>query len=270
MSATRTAICLAIAVGLWAPAAQAYPAYRRLFKANYGQAIRCDLCHSGGGGTERNPYGKAWQAAGERRVSFNKIEAFDSDGDGITNAEELKNGSNPGDKRSTPQRPGNTWAQQDFIPIPNDQLVLVMGAVDTLEASEPDLTPKQLETLTAGVGRIDEIDKYPTLYFGMVAGKRSAVAVFSEVEVRDGQFSTLVGMGTDGRIKKVALFRSGNDSGSIYTEFLKCFEGKTKSQLSEENLKDCPSGSASGPAIHALSLAVRKAMWTITSLYAKK
>ena len=110
---TKRILQVLLSLAVLAPAmrAEAYPVDRRLFQAQYGKAVRCELCHSNGGGTERNGFGKAWQKAGESLEAFKAIEAQDSDGDGVKNLDEIKGGSNPGDARSTPDNPGSRWTR---------------------------------------------------------------------------------------------------------------------------------------------------------------
>jgi hypothetical protein len=73
---------------------------------------RCNTCHTAGGGTVRNPFGKDWEAtypgaedfgltAG---VAFGPLALKDSDGDGFSNQEELAAGTHPGNGTSRPLR----------------------------------------------------------------------------------------------------------------------------------------------------------------------
>ena len=70
-------------------------------RAKYG----CATCHTDPkGGGKRNPFGEDYERiaipAGEKVTK--ELKAKDSDGDGFTNEEELKAGSNPGNPNSTP------------------------------------------------------------------------------------------------------------------------------------------------------------------------
>ena len=65
----------------------------------------CKTCHTGTpkkGEPSLNPYGKDLGAAkgADGKYDFAKVEAKDSDGDGKTNADEIKAGTNPGDPAS--------------------------------------------------------------------------------------------------------------------------------------------------------------------------
>lgn len=70
-------------------------------RARYG----CATCHTDPkGGGQRNPFGEDYNKiaipAGEKVTA--ELKAKDSDGDGYTNDQELKAGSNPGNPNSTP------------------------------------------------------------------------------------------------------------------------------------------------------------------------
>ncbi len=62
--------------------------------------VGCTACHPQGDFKGLNDYGKAYKDAGGSVEAVKLIEASDSDEDGITNAEEIKTGTNPGDSTS--------------------------------------------------------------------------------------------------------------------------------------------------------------------------
>ena len=108
------------AVGLLAamlPAlAQATPTLARSYKSEYGYMPSCNACHSQGGGSTLNTYGKSFKAAGKNLEAFSKIAGQDSDGDGFPNSAESAAKSNPSDKLSTPSKPGNWLDMASLIP----------------------------------------------------------------------------------------------------------------------------------------------------------
>ena len=79
----------------------------RVSKVPHGTKFSCNTCHTSGGGTPLNPFGKDV----ETRVQPNGGESFwnseladlDSDGDGFTNGEEL-------------QDPDGLWAEGSAMP----------------------------------------------------------------------------------------------------------------------------------------------------------
>ena len=102
--------------------AQAMPAYAHLYKQQYGYMPSCHACHTEGGGTPLNNFGKAFKENGKNAAALSKIAALDSDGDGFTNAIEAQAKANAGDKNSTPSKVG-TWLDLASL-IPKEVQVL--------------------------------------------------------------------------------------------------------------------------------------------------
>ena len=96
--------------------AQAMPAYARLYKQQYGYMPSCHACHTEGGGTPVNHFGKAFKENGKNAAALSKIAALDSDGDGFTNAIEAQAKANSGDKSSTPSKAGGWLDLASLIP----------------------------------------------------------------------------------------------------------------------------------------------------------
>lgn len=93
--------------------AHAYPGYLDTFRKHYalraGSALanaKCATCHATAQGGARNPYGKALKAAiGSAAVTeaaLKAVESADSDGDGVSNGEEIAAGTLPGSATSEP------------------------------------------------------------------------------------------------------------------------------------------------------------------------
>jgi hypothetical protein len=87
-------------------AAEARVQYMNVFNGTYpgsavGQKARCQTCHLPAG-KPLNPYGRDFYQfvlrAEFRGANFNLIEHMDSDGDGVTNLDEILNARHPGDK----------------------------------------------------------------------------------------------------------------------------------------------------------------------------
>jgi hypothetical protein len=261
-------LLLSLPVLIPAAPVQAYPVDRRLFQAQYGKAVRCELCHSNGGGTERNGFGKAWQKAGESLEAFKAIEAADSDGDGSKNLDEIKGGSNPGDARSTPDNPGSRWTRGEQIPIPGDQLVMTFGPTDEIQAAEPSLSPEQGRTIEQAIGRpLAQDERFPTLYFAVKDGKRVAVGAFAYPKVNNHRFTILMSIEPSGNLRKVVMFRAGQDSPGMYQPFLACLAGKSRSTLAAAS--GCPEPGGRKSEIRAMTSAVRAALWTVATLFQK-
>ncbi len=81
----------------------------RVQQVPYGSKYSCNTCHTNGGGTPRNAFGKDVESrvspGGNETFWGPELAALDSDGDGFTNGEEL-------------QDPNGTWKQGD--PDPGD------------------------------------------------------------------------------------------------------------------------------------------------------
>ncbi len=74
-------------------------------KAKLGKCITChEKAMPKKGDSAENAYGKALMekalGADKKTYDFTKVEALDSDGDGKTNIDEIKAGTNPGDANS--------------------------------------------------------------------------------------------------------------------------------------------------------------------------
>ena len=96
----------------WSEPTSAKASYLRQLKASYSlpEAANCTYCHNvtknqKPGKGNLNAYGKDVQAElknGGIAPAILAVEGKDSDGDGATNVEEIKLGTMPGDKSSTP------------------------------------------------------------------------------------------------------------------------------------------------------------------------
>jgi len=76
----------------------------------------CTLCHTEVGSFLFNPYGQAFNdQLGTAAEDFKAIENFDSDGDGYTNIQEIRSGTNPGDPKDHPV--GAPSLKRYFLPL---------------------------------------------------------------------------------------------------------------------------------------------------------
>lgn len=101
---------------LLATASFALPPMLKTFETTYTppkngklEKARCVVCHVGPGKTALNPYGKdvKEQVKDTKMLTLanlKAIEAKDSDGDGVSNIDEIKADSLPGDKTSKPAK----------------------------------------------------------------------------------------------------------------------------------------------------------------------
>lgn len=100
-------VSLASAVALVAGTALASMDAQKQMGAAYPDApkAKCGTCHTKAmpkkGDADVNAYGKALGATKkDEKYDFAKIEKLDSDGDGVSNLDEIKKGTNPGDPAS--------------------------------------------------------------------------------------------------------------------------------------------------------------------------
>lgn len=142
--------------GVLAAPAQAMPAFARAYKQQYGYMPSCNACHTEGGGTALNGFGKAFKDAGKTEAAFAKIAALDSDADGAANAAEAAAKANPGDKSSTLKQPGN-WLDMSSL-IPKEVQAQFPGILTWLP-KDAILTPADIaaaKTLGATLSAADE------------------------------------------------------------------------------------------------------------------
>lgn len=187
--------------------ANALPSSARLFQQNYGFKVSCNLCHSNGGGSAPNNYGKAFLRAGANSSAFKKIENNDSDEDGFTNVKEILAKSNPGDKQSTITSQGDWLANAGSIFIPQKELERIFPGLSKFSAIEGSLNTKQLEFLKSKLGKdpVDD-DKVPTFYFAEKDGKKVAVGQFISQQLGEGKgLNTGIAVSTNGKIMKVEI-----------------------------------------------------------------
>ena len=114
ISDTRFPLLLAALVA--SGAAQAEPAFARMYRQAYGYQPSCNACHKDGGGTPLNPCGQQFKDAGESLGAFDKIAKLDADGDGYSNDDEARAKSNPGNAHSTPKDKGDWLDTASLIP----------------------------------------------------------------------------------------------------------------------------------------------------------
>ncbi|MCP4446524.1 MAG: hypothetical protein GY811_14435 [Myxococcales bacterium] len=248
--------------------ADAYPVYRRYFQDHYGKATRCEGCHEYGGSSNRNAFGKAFQEAGEAPSDFAQLDEIDSDGDGASNLAEATAGSNPGDQRSTPESMGRLWKRAlRTIPVPREQLALVMGDSTSLGLMEAEMSEEQVELVREGSGvTAHALDAHPTLYFGSQDGTRQRVAMFRHFRSKHGLFSLLFSVSASGTLERAVLFRAGQHSTGDYREFLACFTGATQDSIPKAGIGACPAAGSRAREMRMISEAVVTGMWTLNVL----
>lgn len=260
----------AIIVMIWATQSFALPSSRRLYEAKYGYKTTCDLCHEKGGGSSSNDYGKAFLRSGANFQAFAKIEGRDSDEDGISNLDEIQARSNPGDPRSTPQKPGDWLAEAGKVPVPEKQLKDLFAGAEAFAAVEGSLNETQVAFVQSNTGEsLTEDDKVPTFYFAIAQGKRYAVAQFIRVEGKKQPMSVSVSVDIKGQIRAVKVLKSEEDKRLGEDAFLKQFIGKTFKDPFKVGT-DLTAVTGQEPLSQAFSSEIRKSLWIIQAVFAKR
>jgi hypothetical protein len=180
---------------LVAGAAQAEPAFARLYKQQYGYAPSCNACHKDGGGTPLNGFGQEFKDAGMNLAAFAKIAALDGDADGVPNADEAAAKANPGSKGSTPQNKGDWLDTASLIPREVQALFPGVRAYLPKDALLTDADIARARTLGAELGKQDE----NTIYIPLQDQRPAGTAIIFPAEFHKKAFFLL--LATDRQLK---------------------------------------------------------------------
>lgn len=141
-------------------AAFSYPWHKKLFQNKYnvsGRTNSCAVCHSRGGKSNLNPYGKSFSETGATLDSLAKIEKFDSDNDGTMNIYEIKTYHYPGDEIDRPSEAEIKKYLAGEIVIPNLERELLetlrcpCGCDDTIATCRCKLIPELKRTIKENI-----------------------------------------------------------------------------------------------------------------------
>lgn len=270
--ATRVAAGLALVVIALGVVTDAFalPSSRRLFEAKYGYKVTCALCHEKGGGSSSNDYGKAFLRAGANGPAFAKIEARDSDDDGVSNGQEIQSRSNPGDPRSIPDKAGDWLADAGKVPIPDKPLKALFPGAEAFAAVEGSLNQTQVALVQEKTGEpLTDDDTVPTFYFAIAQGKRYGVAQFVRVEGKKQPMSVAVALDTKGRITAVKVLKSDDDTRFPEEPFLAQFVGKTTTDSLTVGTDVTPVSGAEALS-QTFSTEIRKALWIVQAVFGKR
>jgi hypothetical protein len=205
--------------------ASATPTNRRLFYRTYGYKTSCNTCHTNGGGSPRNPFGRDFEKAGEDAEAFKALESKDSDHDGFTNITEIKAKSNPGDPKSTPDSPGD-WlkdAEREFLS--ERDLERIFPDADSFETRDIKLTAEQVKFVEARLGgALSDSLKTISIAFAISGKKKTGVAVAIPLAGMEESVAA-VGFGLSGKVEKVRLIAVPKGSRLQAESFLSRFEG---------------------------------------------
>jgi hypothetical protein len=250
--------------------AWAYPVYRHYLSSTYGVTGRCRVCHVADGHTERSSFGNDWQNAGETAAALQAVESRDSDGDGVKNGDEIRGGSNPGDRRSTPANVGREFKRAKEIAVPFDEIRLALAGARRVEAEDPRMSDEETRTIEAAVGRpLRPEERLPTFFVGFKGKRPTVVALFIHLTRPEGRFTVLAGINLTGKVERLFLFRADEDESSPYLRYLECLVGGTRTALPPPGPRSCPSDPQRQAVFEELATAVRVALWTVHTVSAR-
>ncbi len=233
-SASRLRWVVAVTALMLPAWSSAMPAIARQYKQEFGYMPSCNACHSDGGGSALNAYGKAFKAAGKNAGAFARIAAADSDGDGQANGAEATAKANPGDKASTPARPGN-WLDIASL-IPREVRAQFPG-VTTWLPQDALLTPADIQAakaLGATLGKADE----NTIYIPLVDRRPAGTALIFPAAYQGKVFFLLMATDRQLRVSKVQVLHADAVPAAKASKIYPSFSGHMVNQLPIATGKD--------------------------------
>jgi hypothetical protein len=96
----KQGVFIGVLLGIWLLSVSAYANMvdaNAVKSVHKGATIGCTSCHPEGNFRGLNSYGQAYKEAGRNAAAIETIDTADSDGDGMSNADEIEAGTNPGD-----------------------------------------------------------------------------------------------------------------------------------------------------------------------------
>lgn len=180
---------------------EAKPIFARNYKQQFGYIPSCLACHSEGGGSPLNNYGKAFKDAGSNLAAFGKIASQDSDGDGAANDVEAKAKSNPGSKNSTPAKAGNWLETSSLIP---KEVLAAFSNIQTWQLRDAVLTANDIETAKKMGGSLSATDEN-TIYIPLENQYPAGTALIFPVNFQSKTFYLLLTTDKQLKIKQVQV-----------------------------------------------------------------
>ncbi|TJY58775.1 hypothetical protein E4T66_14310 [Sinimarinibacterium sp. CAU 1509] len=184
----RTALMVWALAAALPGAAQAEPAFARMYKQQYGYPPSCNACHKDGGGTPLNAFGQQFKDAGMTASAFGKISGLDADTDGSANGAEASAKANPGDKHSTPQDKGDWLDTASLIPREVQAAFPGIRAYLPKDAVLTDADIARAKTLGATLGKDDE----NTIYIPLENQRPAGTALIFPAKFGDKTFFLLL------------------------------------------------------------------------------
>lgn len=201
-----TGLITAIFLILQTIPAQAMPAYARLYKQQYGYMPSCHACHTEGGGTPLNAFGKAFKDNGKTAAALSKIAALDSDGDGFTNVIEAQAKANAGDKNSTPNKTGGWLDLASLIP---KEVQALFPTIRSWLPKDATLTPADIAAAKAMGATLSVADEN-TIYIPVENQRPAGTALIFPAVFQGKTFFLLMTTDKQLKISKVQVMNAQN------------------------------------------------------------
>ncbi len=199
---------------------EAKPTYARLYKQQFGYMPSCTACHSDGGGSPINNYGKAFKDNGNNLAAFAKIASIDSDGDGAANETEAKAKANPGDKNSTPAKAGAWLDSSSLIP---KEVRAAFATTQNWQLKDAVLTTKDIETAKQMGANLSAADEN-TIYIPVEGQYPAGTAIIFPTTFQGKTFYLLLTTDKQLKIKQVQVLDARDvpaaKSSKVYSSFV--------------------------------------------------
>lgn len=224
----QTGLLLSLASALLLPVpAAAMPAYARLYKQEYGYMPSCNACHSDGGGSALNPFGKAFKQAGKNAGAFATIANLDSDGDGGSNAAEAAGKSNPGSKSSTLAKPGDWLDMASLIPR---EVKALFPTTRTWLPKDALLTPADINTAKVMGVTLSKADEN-TIYIPLENLRPIGTALIFPATYQGKVFFLLMSTDRQLKVTNVEVLHADAVPAAKQSGIYSSFKGMTVNQL---------------------------------------
>lgn len=222
-----SAVCIGLIATLFANAAQAEPAFARLYKQQFGYAPSCNACHKDGGGTPLNAYGSAFKEAGMNIAAFSAIDADDSDGDGAKNGDEARAKANPGSTQSTLQNKGSWLDTASLIPREVQAAFPGITAYLPKDAVLTDADIARAKGMGAVLGKSDE----NTIYIPLENQRPAGTALIFPVQYQKKTFFLLLVTDRKLVVSAVSALNTNHVPEAAKRAVYDSFKGKPLDQL---------------------------------------
>ncbi|MGJ8668676.1 MAG: hypothetical protein ACSHXK_04220 [Oceanococcus sp.] len=166
----------------------AEPRFAQMYKQQAGYMPSCNACHVDGGGSDLNVYGELFKENGATMASFVALAEQDADEDSHSNSQEMAAKANPGNKKSTPAKPGDWLDTANLIPRDVQKLFPGVTRYKPLDALLTDKDIERAAQMGVALAKQDET----TIYIPIESGKPAGTAIIVPVTFQQQQFFVIL------------------------------------------------------------------------------